>query len=295
MTISPPSVNPLCRSAKQSTPMSQDLDLPDLLQAVAAIARAAGDVVMAIYATDFAVHGKADASPVTAADEQAEALILAGLRSLTPHVPIVAEEAAAAGHAPLLAAGQRFWLVDPLDGTREFVARNGEFTVNIALIEHGRPVLGVVLAPAVAGPSVEPSAGPLGCLYAGIVGQGAWLEDAAGRRAIHCRPQPADGLTVLASRSHGDAAALHAFLAGYLAGRRVAHLGTAGSSLKLCLLAAGQADVYPRLGRTMEWDIAAGHAVLAAAGGSVCRVDDGQPLGYGKAGFENPHFVAAGW
>ena len=315
MTISPPSVNPLCRSAKQSTPMSQDLDLPDLLQAVAAIARAAGDVVMAIYATDFAVHGKADASPVTAADEQAETLILAGLRRLTPHIPIVAEEAAAAGHAPLLAAGQRFWLVDPLDGTREFVARNGEFTVNIALIEHGRPVLGVVLAPAVAvvmapamasamaramapavaAPLVEPSAGPLGCLYAGIVGQGAWVEDAAGRRAIHCRPQPADGLTVLASRSHGDAAALHAFLAGYLAGRRVAHLGTAGSSLKLCLLAAGQADVYPRLGRTMEWDIAAGHAVLAAAGGSVCRVDDGRPLGYGKPGFENPHFVAAGW
>ena len=275
--------------------MSQDLDLPDLLQAVAAIARAAGDVVMAIYATDFAVHGKADASPVTAADEQAEALILAGLRSLTPHIPIVAEEAAAAGHAPLLAAGQRFWLVDPLDGTREFVARNGEFTVNIALIEHGRPVLGVVLAPAVGGRPGESSAGPVGCLYAGIVGQGAWVEDAAGRRAIHCRPQPAEGLTVLASRSHGDAAVLHAFLAGYLAGRRVAHLGTAGSSLKLCLLAAGQADVYPRLGRTMEWDIAAGHAVLAAAGGSVCRVDDGRPLGYGKAGFENPHFVAAGW
>lgn len=271
--------------------MQQNLDLPDLLMAVAALARAAGDVVMSIYATDFAVHGKADASPVTAADEQAEALILAGLRALTPHIPVVAEEEAAAGCAPPLAPGQRFWLVDPLDGTREFVARNGEFTVNIALIEHGRPVLGVVLAPAVAGPSGAPG----GCLYAGIAGQGAWVEDAAGRRAIHCRPQPSDGLTVLASRSHGDAVALSAFLAGYLAGRRVAHLGTAGSSLKLCLLAAGQADVYPRLGRTMEWDIAAGHAVLAAAGGSVCRLDDGQPLGYGKAGFENPHFVAAGW
>lgn len=285
-------MNPLCSSLKQSIPMSQDRDLPELLHAVAAIARAAGEVVMSIYATDFAVHGKADASPVTAADEQAEALILAGLRALTPHIPIVAEEAAAAGCAPPLVAGQRFWLVDPLDGTREFVARNGEFTVNIALVEHGRPVLGVVLAPALAGPSGAPG----GCLYAGVVGQGAWREDGrgAGRRAIHCRPQPADGLTVLASRSHGDAAALSAFLAGYLAGRRVAHLGTAGSSLKLCLLAAGQADVYPRLGRTMEWDIAAGHAVLAAAGGSVCRVDDGLPLGYGKVGFENPHFVAAG-
>ena len=260
---------------------------------VAALARQAGAVIMSIYATPFAVQGKADASPVTEADQQAEVLILAGLRALTPHIPIVAEEAAAAGDVPPLAAGQRFWLVDPLDGTREFVARNGEFTVNIALIEHGRPVLGVVLAPAIAGPTGAPG----GCLYAGTVGQGAWLEagQSASRQAIHCRPQPADGLTVLASRSHGDAAALDVFLAGYLAGRRVAHLGTAGSSLKLCLLAAGQADLYPRLGRTMEWDIAAGHAVLAAAGGSVCRVHDGLPLVYGKPGFENPHFVAAGW
>ena len=264
---------------------------------VAALARQAGAVIMSIYATSFGVQSKADASPVTEADQQAEVLILAGLRALTPHIPIVAEEAAAAGDAPPLAAGQRFWLVDPLDGTREFVARNGEFTVNIALIEHGRPVLGVVLAPAAGALSGGPSGAPGGCLYAGIVGQGAWLEagQGAGRHAIHCRPQPADGLTVLASRSHGDAAALDAFLAVYLAGRRVAHLGNAGSSLKLCLLAAGQADLYPRLGRTMEWDIAAGHAVLAAAGGSVCRVDDGLPLGYGKPGFENPHFVAAGW
>ena len=265
------------------------------LPAIEALTRRAGAVVMAIYATDFEVQGKADASPVTQADQQAEAVILAGLRALTPDIPIVAEEAMAAGDAPALVAGGRFWLVDPLDGTREFVARNGEFTVNIALIEHGRPVLGVVLAPAVGGQPGESSAGPVGCLYAGIVGQGAWVDDAAGRRAIHCRPQPADGLTVLASRSHGDAAALDAFLAVYLAGRRVAHLGNAGSSLKLCLLAAGQADLYPRLGRTMEWDIAAGHAVLAAAGGSVCRVDDGLPLAYGKPGFENPHFVAAGW
>ena len=245
---------------------------------------------MAIYATDFAVQGKADASPVTLADQQAEAVIVAGLRALTPDIPIVAEEAMAAGDAPRLAAGGRFWLVDPLDGTREFVARNGEFTVNIALIDRGQPVLGVVLAPAVPGPGG--AAG--GCLYAGIVGQGAWAEDAAGRRPIGCRAVPADGLTVLASRSHGDEAALQAYLATQLGGRRVAHLGTAGSSLKLCLLAAGQADLYPRLGRTMEWDIAAGHAVLAAAGGSVCRIGDGSPLIYGKPGFENPHFVAAG-
>ena len=256
------------------------------LAPVEALARQAGEWVMAIYATDFAVQGKADASPVTEADQGAEALILAGLRALTPDLPIVAEEAAAAGDIPQVSSTGRFWLVDPLDGTREFVARNGEFTVNIALIDKGVPVLGVVLAPALGGPG--------GCLYAGIVGQGAWVEDAAGRRAIHCRSVPDEGLAVLASRSHGDAAALDAFLARYLAGRRVSSIGTAGSSLKLCLLAAGQADLYPRLGRTMEWDIAAGHAVLAAAGGSVRRADDGAALVYGKPGFESPHFVAAG-
>ena len=260
------------------------------LPAVEALTRRAGEVVMALYATDFEVQGKADASPVTLADQQAEAVILAGLRALTPQIPIVAEEAMAAGDAPVLTAGGRFWLVDPLDGTREFVARNGEFTINIALIDNGRPVLGVVLAPAVPGPAGMPG----GCLYAGIVGQGAWAEDVAGRRAIRCRTAPPEGLTVLASRSHGDEVALQAFLSRHLAGHRVAQLATAGSSLKLCLLAAGQADLYPRLGRTMEWDIAAGHAVLAAAGGSVCRVDDGGPLVYGKPGFENPHFYARG-
>jgi 3'(2'), 5'-bisphosphate nucleotidase len=264
-----------------------------LLVAVESLARRAGAAVMAVYATDFAVLDKADASPVTLADRLAEDLIVAGLRTLTPGVPIVAEEAMAAGNAPSLVGARHFWLVDPLDGTREFVARNGEFTVNIALVENGQPVLGVVLAPAM--PVPEGAVGlPSGCLYAGIVGQGAWAETAAGRRPIRCRAVPAEGLTVLASRSHGDAAALANFLSRHLAGRPVARIGNAGSSLKLCLLAAGQADLYPRLGRTMEWDIAAGQAVLAAAGGSVCRVDDGSPLRYGKPGFENPHFVAAG-
>ena len=265
--------------------------LADLLPALERLAREAGALVMAVYATPFAVQGKADASPVTLADQQAEGLILAGLRRLTPGLPIVAEEDVAAGHVPALAAGEPFWLVDPLDGTREFVARNGEFTVNIALIQQGRPVLGVVLAPAVGGPG--------GKLYSGIEGQGAWVEDGAGRRPVHCRAVPAEGLTVLASRSHGDVAAQDAFIAAYLArqlpGQRVARTGTAGSSLKLCLLAAGQADLYPRLGRTMEWDIAAGHAVLAAAGGRVERADGAGPLVYGKPGFESPHFVALGW
>ena len=255
--------------------------IPALLDELAALVRQAGAVVMAIYATDFSVRGKGDASPVTEADEQAEAVILAGLAQLAPGIPVVAEESVAAGRTPDVSGG-RFWLVDPLDGTREFISRNGEFTVNIALIDQGRPVAGVVLAPAVGGTG--------GRLFAGAAGHGAWAEDGQGRHAIHCRPVPAEGLTVVASRSHGDAAALDAFLAG----RRVAALTNAGSSLKLCLLAEGAADLYPRHGRTMEWDIAAGHAVLAAAGGDVWLIDGSAPLGYGKPGFENPHFYAAG-
>ena len=252
-----------------------------LLQSLGDLAREAGRAVMAIYASDFTVRGKSDASPVTAADEQAEAVILAGLQRLAPGIPVVAEESVAAGRVPDISGG-RFFLVDPLDGTREFVNRNGEFTVNIALIDGGAPVLGVVLAPA--------AGGSQGRLFAGAVGTGAWVDDSQGRRAIRCRPVPAEGLTVVASRSHGDAAALDAFLAG----RCVAQLANAGSSLKLCLIAEGAADLYPRHGRTMEWDIAAGHAVLAAAGGQVRTIDGATALGYGKPGFENPHFVASG-
>jgi 3'(2'), 5'-bisphosphate nucleotidase len=247
----------------------------ELLEPIMRIARAAGEAIMEVYRTDFGVSGKADASPVTEADLRAEKLILDGLRRLTPQLPIVAEEAVAAGHVP--SVGSRFWLVDPLDGTKEFISRNGEFTVNIALVEEGVPALGVVLAPA------------LRRLYAGGLGLGAFTEDEAGRRAIRCRAVPTEGLTVVASRSHGDAAALDAFLNG----RKVASLKNAGSSLKLCLVAAGEADLYPRLGRTMEWDIAAGHAVLLAAGGSVADLR-ATPLRYGKPGFDNPHFVASG-
>ena len=251
------------------------LNDPALLAAVVVIARAAADVILEVYATDFTVRGKEDASPVTEADERAEAVILAGLQALAPEVTVVAEEAVAAGANPVV--GEWFWLVDPLDGTKEFISRNGEFTVNIALVHDGVPVLGVVLAPA------------LGRLFVGVHGQGAWLEDGAGRRPIHCRAVPAEGLTVVASRSHGDAVALDAFLAG----RKVADTTNAGSSLKLCLVAAGEADLYPRLGRTMEWDIAAGHAVLLAAGGQVSDLA-GKPLHYGKPGFDNPHFAASG-
>lgn len=246
-----------------------------LLEALVPIVRAAGAVVMDLYRTDFAVRGKDDASPVTEADERAEALIVPALETLLPGVPVVAEEAVAAGRLPAL--GRRFWLVDPLDGTKEFIGRNGEFTVNIALVEDGEPMLGTVFAPAIER------------LFLGATGVGAFVEEDGHRRPIRCRAVAPAGLTVVASRSHGDAAALDAFLGG----RRVAALTNAGSSLKLCLVAAGEADLYPRLGRTMEWDIAAGHAVLAAAGGRVLTLA-GEPLRYGKPGLDNPHFVASG-
>ena len=251
------------------------VDDVELLQRLIPIARAAGQVIMEIYATDFSVRGKSDASPVTEADERAEAVILSALAELTPDIPVISEEAAAAGVIPEVA--DRFWLVDPLDGTKEFINRNGEFTVNIALIDNHCPLLGVVLAPA------------LNRLFAGHVGVGAFVEEGGRRRPVACRAVPAEGLTVVASRLHGDADTLEKFLAG----RKIAKLTNAGSSLKLCLVASGEADLYPRFGRTMEWDIAAGHAVLAAAGGHV-KTLDGEPLRYRKPGLDNPHFVAGG-
>ena len=249
--------------------------LEPLLAALVPLIREAGELVMRIYATDFAVEVKGDDSPVTLADQCAEKVIFAGLRRLTPEIPIVGEEAASAGDIPDVS--NCFWLVDPIDGTKEFVGRNGEFTVNIALVDHGVPVLGLVLAPA------------LGTLYAGGAGVGAWVDVSGERRSIRVRSVPSDGLTVVGSRHHGDDAAVSAFLAGRLIAARRA----VGSSLKLCLLAEGLADVYPRFGRTMEWDTAAGDAVLRAAGGSV-RTLAGVPLAYGKPGFENPDFAAWG-
>lgn len=263
-------------------------DRSDLLAEVVAIARRAARAVMVVYRQDDAqwhLRRKADGSPVSDADEQAEALITPALQALLPGVAVVAEEAMAAGARPEV--GDRFWLVDPLDGTKEFISRNGEFTVNIALIESGVPVLGVVVAPA------------LERLYAGAQGVGARVSDLSTAvahgvdveawRDIACRHEPAEGATALVSRSHGgdrDAAQL-------LSGRKLAEVRRVGSSLKFCLLADGQADAYPRWGRTMEWDTAAGHAVLLAAGGRVCTLD-GQPLRYGKQGFENPPFMAFG-
>ena len=251
------------------------LSLDSLLAALTPLIHEAGALVMRVYATDFEVEVKGDESPVTVADQLAEKVIFEGLQRIAPGIPVVGEEAASAGDIPDVS--NRFWLVDPIDGTKEFVNRNGEFTVNIALIDHGLPVLGLVLAPA------------LDTLYAGAVGVGAWVEIRNQRRALAVRSEPADGLTVVGSRHHGNDAAVDAFLAG----RRVAAFRTVGSSLKLCLLAEGLADVYPRFGRTMEWDTAAGDAVLRAAGGAV-RTLDGALLRYGKAGFENPDFAAWG-
>lgn len=250
--------------------------LDRLLPEIVALADRAGAVILEHYQGDVAVRAKADASPVTAADEAAEAVILARLAELTPEIPVVAEETVAAGHVPEIGDGQ-FWLVDPLDGTKEFLSRNGEFTVNIALIEGREPILGVVLAPA------------RDQAWWGARGRGATARDAdGGTHAIAVRKAPAGGLVAIASRSHRDAET-QAFLDQAGVGKCI----SAGSSLKFCLVAEGKADLYPRFGRTMEWDVAAGHAVLAAAGGRV-TTRDGAPLLYRKPGFENPPFIARG-
>jgi len=275
------------------------------------IALRAGQEILAVYASDFTVRGKADASPVTEADTRAERIILEGLGECAPDIPVVAEESAAAGEIPDV-AGRPFFLVDPLDGTREFIGRNGEFTVNVALIEDGVPTVGVVHLPALdetfwtAGDGVawrargggagwigrrprrpvsSPGAGRAGGAGAAI-GSGTGTTGTAER--IVCRTPGDGGLVVTASRSHRDPET-----ARYLERFEIAEIVSAGSSLKFCRIAEGAADLYPRLGRTMEWDVAAGHAILSAAGGSV-ETMDGAPLTYGKPGFDNPRFVARG-
>jgi 3'(2'), 5'-bisphosphate nucleotidase len=250
------------------------MDFSALLPALEDVARQAGAAILEVYAQDFTVEMKGDNDPVTAADRLAEAVILPVLRGLTPDIPIVAEEEAAAGRIPAVA--DRFWLVDPLDGTKEFVKKNGEFTVNIGLIAAGRPVAGVVYAPV-------PNR-----LWAGAA-DSAWVVDAEGRRSpARCRPVPATGAVVLDSRSHRAPDRLTAFLETLSEPR----IENAGSSLKFCRVAEGSADFYPRFGPTSEWDTAAAHAVLAAAGGEVVNFDDRSPLSYGKAGFRNGDFLA---
>lgn len=250
---------------------ASDLSLESLLD----LADRAGAVVLEHYDGGTEVRTKADRSPVTAADEAAEAVILEGLRGLAPDLPVVAEEAVAAGRIPDLGDGP-FWLVDPLDGTREFLSGNGEFTVNIALVEGTAPLLGVVLAPA------------RSRRWWGRVGEGAWTFAAGDVRRIEVRPPPASGPVAVASRSHRDDAT-NAFLER----QGVSETVSAGSSLKFCLVAEGSADVYPRFGTTMEWDTAAGQAVLAAAGGRVTTPENA-PFVYRKPDFRNGPFIAWG-
>ncbi len=244
------------------------------------LALAAGRAIMELrQGPDLGTERKADASPVTEADLAADRLIGEGLAGRFPDIPAVTEENAESqresGHA-------RFFLVDPLDGTREFVRREGEFTVNIALVEDGVPVAGVVYAPVV------------GRLFR--TGDGGAVEErvalggvpvAGSARPIRVSTPDNAALVVVASKSHRDRAT-DAYIGRY----RVARFTSAGSSLKFCLVAAGEADFYPRLGRTMEWDTAAGEAVLRAAGGRVVRFDDHAPMRYGKPGYENPFFLA---
>ena len=255
------------------------MDYDKLVRVMRKLSLEAGDRIMEIYSQDyFDVKAKSDDSPVTAADEAADAIISAGLRAAFPDVMLVTEEQAATHTAQ----GETFLIVDPLDGTKEFIHRRGDFTVNIALVEGGVPTRGVVYAPAKSrmfftqadGQSVEET--------------GAFAKDEVGSVApITVSDADNNALMVVASKSHRDQAT-----DDYIANYNVQDMKSAGSSLKFCLVATGEADLYPRLGRTMEWDTAAGHAVLAGAGGAVVRFDDLTPLTYGKADFANPFFIA---
>jgi 3'(2'), 5'-bisphosphate nucleotidase len=250
----------------------------ELFAQIEALAQAAGREILAVYASEFAATAKADDSPLTEADLRSHRAIVEGLARLTPDVPVLSEEAATVDYAQR-AAWQRYWLVDPLDGTKEFISRNGEFTVNIALIENQQPVFGVVHIPV------------SDTTYTGIAGEGAWRQTPdAGRVAIRVTTPAASPLRVVGSRSHGNPALNSALDA---LGPHV--LRPAGSSIKLCLVADGSADLYPRLGPTSEWDIAAGQAVVEAAGGCVVRLPDLTPLRYNtKAELLNPSFIASG-
>ncbi len=251
-----------------------------LIAVMRRLALEAGDKIMEIYAADdFDVKVKSDASPVTEADEAADAIISTGLRAAFPDLALVTEEQAAS-HGE---QGDTFLIVDPLDGTKEFINRRGDFTVNIAYVEAGQPTRGVVYAPA------------QGRMFYTLADGRAVEEDGpfdkerpGAQRAIRVSDPDNAALMVVASKSHRDQAT-----DDYIARYAVRDMTSAGSSLKFCLVATGEADLYPRLGRTMEWDTAAGHAVLYGAGGTVVRFDDHQPLRYGKPGFANPFFIAS--
>ena len=250
------------------------MDRAALVDAIAVACWDAGEAIRAVRRRGFKVETKGDQSPVTEADRAAEAILLEALAKAAPGIPVIAEEEVAAGRIPL--HGERYFLVDALDGTKEFVRGGDDYTVNVGLIVDGTPVLGVVLAP------------EQGRLFAGIVGTGAFVEFEGRRRSTATRA-PSTPLAVVASKSHFTQSTA-IYLA--VAAPDCTHVSI-GSSLKFCIVAEGEADLYPRLSPTSEWDTAAGHAVLVAAGG---RVDgpDGQPLRYGKTAFLNRGFVATG-
>ncbi len=262
-----------------------DTECLQLAKQLVNTARAAGRVEMEIYRQDFQVERKSDDSPVTEADRKAEAIILKKLALIAPDIPVVAEEAASEGNIPQ--TGERFFLVDPLDGTKEFIRKSDEFTVNIALIEHGRPVFGLVYAPVMG--ELYLTLGRDEAVMGRMSADGPEMcFEEIGFGKITGRAPAADGLRVVASKSHMTDATKE-----YIGQFAVKELKNAGSSLKFCLLARGDADLYPRFGPTMEWDTAAGHAVLLGAGGRVV-IEDGTPLLYGKAGegYKNPYFIA---
>jgi len=254
--------------------------IPDhWLDEVATIAAVAGERILEVYQRPFEVHHKEDGSPLTVADRDAHELILAGLHRLAPDLPVLSEESASIGYRERT-GWARYWLVDPLDGTREFVNRNGEFTVNIALIDDVRPVLGVVHVPVT------------GVTYLGLHGAGAWKMEGGERHAIHARRYRGGRATVVASRSHRGAA-VDRFLERLQAREGAYDTASYGSSLKLCLVAEGAADICPRLGPTSEWDTAAAQCIVEAAGGRVIDLD-GTPLRYNKPDILNPWFLATG-
>ncbi len=255
------------------------MDFNTLARVMRRLALEAGDRIMEIYeGPDFEVRAKGDNSPVTEADEAADAIISAGLRAAFPDLPLVTEEQAGT-HGQSV---KTFLIVDPLDGTKEFVQRRGDFTVNIAYVDDGSPIRGVVYAPAKARLFYTDAGGNA------VEESGDFDKDQPGpTRPLRVSKPDNAGLMVVASKSHRDQAT-----DDYIAKYNVKDMTSAGSSLKFCLVATGEADLYPRVGRTMEWDTAAGHAVLVGAGGDVIRFDNHQPLRYGKDGFANPFFIA---
>jgi 3'(2'), 5'-bisphosphate nucleotidase len=256
--------------------MLTEKQLTALLPDVEDLARQAGAAILGLYQTGTPVIVKADGSPVTAADLASDAILTPGLQALTPDIPVVSEEGVEAGRIPDISGGS-FWLVDPLDGTREFIAETGEFTVLIGLIVAGRPVLGVMYGPV------------RDTLYSACVPGTAWEVAMGTRTAMQARRPPKDGRLTVTTSYRKPSMKVERYLETLPVGERI----VTRSAFKFADVARGSADLYPGLGLSYEWDTAAGHALVSAAGGTVTTIE-GAPLDYGKAGFNNPHILAVG-